>query len=121
MPPVTRSTDDPMFSPEWLERACVDLDDPGRDLVAKAAEWVARPLAGKQASTGEPLDEHCAKVVLILARLGADAATRAGALLTTLPPDHGRSGSADAVAPASHGTAGTKPAGAKGSASGDQA
>lgn len=94
MPPVTRNADGPIFSPEWLERACVDLDNAGRKLVVDAVEWVAQPLQGKKASTGEPLDEHCAKVVLILARLGADAATRAGALLTTLPPDHGVAGGA---------------------------
>lgn len=96
MPPVTRSADDVIFSPEWLKRACVDLDDAGRKLLGEATEWVAGPLRGKVASTGEPLDEHCAKVVLILARLGADAATRAGALLTTLPPDHGKPEGPDA-------------------------
>lgn len=88
MPPVTRTVDDKIFSPAWLERACVDLDGAGRTLVVEASEWVEQPLAGKKASTGEPLDEHCARVVLILARLGADAVTRAAALLTTLPPDH---------------------------------
>lgn len=88
MPPVTRTADDVIFSPEWFERASADLDSAGRKLLADAVEWVRRPLSGQKASTGEPLDEHCAKVVLILARVGSDAATRAGALLTTLPPDH---------------------------------
>lgn len=91
MPPITRTVDDEIFSPEWLERASVGLDDAGQRLLVDAVKWVAQPLSGKKASTGEPLDQHCAKVVLILARLGSDAATRAGALLTTLPPGQGLS------------------------------
>ena len=89
MPPITRTADDEIFSPEWLKHASAGLDDAGQALLRNAVQWVAQPLSGKKASTGEPLDHHCAHVVLILARLGSDAATRAGALLTTLPPDHG--------------------------------
>lgn len=86
MPPVTHSKE-PMFSPQWLQRASAGLDDDGRQMLARAVEWVAPVLAGKKASTGESLDSHCANVVLILARLGSDAAMRTAALLTTLPPD----------------------------------
>ena len=86
MPPITRTIDDEIFGPRWLEQASVGLDDAGQALLTDAVQWVAQPLSGKKASTGEPLDQHCANVVLILARLGSDAATRAGALLTVLPP-----------------------------------
>lgn len=88
MPPVTHAVVDVIFSPEWLKQAGVGLDEAGRDLLQKAVLWVAQPLNGTKATTGEPLDQHCARVVLTLARLGADAQTRASALLTTLPPDY---------------------------------
>ena len=54
MPPVTH-TKEPMFSPQWLQRASAGLDDDGRQMLARAVEWVAPVLAGKKASTGEPL------------------------------------------------------------------
>lgn len=79
----------PLFQSDWLEKACIDLDDEGRSLVERAAEWVRQPLQGLEASTGEPLAQHSAAVVLILAQLGTDAATRASALLTVLPEPGG--------------------------------
>ncbi len=79
----------PLFEAQWLEKACAGLDDEGRGLLGRAADWVRQPLQGLAASTGEPLDEHSAAVVLILSQLGTDAATRASALLTVLPEHSG--------------------------------
>lgn len=73
-----------VFSPQWLEQASADLDPDGRELLARAGKWAAQHLLGARASTGEPLDSHCAGAALILADLGADAPTRASALLCTV-------------------------------------
>lgn len=87
---IMATTDFPETSPlpfdaAWFKSACTGLDEQGTDLLAKAVQWVREPLAGLTASTGEPLGEHCAEVVLILAELGTDAETRASALITVLP------------------------------------
>ena len=73
------------FDLAWFDRASAGLDQEGVALLKQAVQWVREPLAGLVASTGEPLDQHCADVVCILATLGADAATRASALITVLP------------------------------------
>lgn len=86
------------FSPEWLEQVTADLDPAGRELVARAAEWAQHRLPGAQASTGEPLAPHCAGSALILAQLGADAETRASALLSTVAaPQDDEPGRAEAL------------------------
>lgn len=87
-----------IFGPRWLEQASVDLDPAGRELVARAARWAAEHLPGAQASTGEPLGPHCAGAALILANLGADAPTRASALLCTVSaPGDNDPGGAEAL------------------------
>lgn len=73
------------FDAAWLEDASVGLDEAGRLLLMQAADWVREPLRAVQASTGEPLDTHCAAVAVILAELGSDAETRASALLAVQP------------------------------------
>lgn len=85
MSTISQDTLRPPFDTLWFQRAIVGLDDTGQQLLAQAVQWAAEPLQGVNASTGEPLDEHCAAVVLVLAQLGTDAATRASALLTVLP------------------------------------
>lgn len=85
MPTSTHDFLTPPFNDAWLTRACADLDDEGCGLLKRAVLWVQQPLQGLRASTGELLDDHSAAVVLILAELGTDAATRASALLTVLP------------------------------------
>ena len=83
-PPLAESA----FGPQWLAQAAVGLDEPGRELLQGAANWAEPALTGLQGSTGEPLDQHCAQVAIILAGLGADAQTRASALLAVMPgPD----------------------------------
>ena len=79
-----------VFSPEWYERVCGDLDETGQQWIRKAVDTVSGPLSGVMAHTGEPLDRHCAHVVEILKDLGSDAFTRASALLAVLPePESG--------------------------------
>lgn len=78
-------SDEPLFGPQWADAACAGLDAAGRDLVLRAAHWVAQPLAGVLASTGASMDRHCAATVCILASIGGDAAARASALLAVLP------------------------------------
>src|SRR3546814_8629038 len=73
------------FDAAWLDAVGVGLDEPGRALMAQAADWVRDSLRGVNASTGEPLDAHSAAVARILAELGSDAPTRAGALLSVQP------------------------------------
>jgi GTP pyrophosphokinase len=89
----------PIFDAKWRDAACAGLDDAGRALVSRAAEYVLAPLAGVLASTGEPLDAHCAGVVRILADIGADAPTRASALIAVMPASPGPAprGERDAV------------------------
>ncbi|WP_341669145.1 RelA/SpoT family protein [Alcaligenes sp. SDU_A2] len=76
---------EPVFSPQWLAQAGTGLDEPGRELLQRAAQWAAPALLDLPGSTGEPLDQHCAQVAVILAGLGADAQTRASALLAVIP------------------------------------
>ena len=73
------------FDDGWLVAVSADLDAPGRDLLARAADWARLPLQGLTASTGEPLASHSAEVAIILAKLGTDPQTRASALLAVLP------------------------------------
>lgn len=76
-----------VFDAAWLNQAVAGLDSADAELVQRAAQWVARPLKDLRASTGEPLNEHAAAVVLSLADMGTDAQTRASALLAVLPDD----------------------------------
>lgn len=75
------------FDDEWFALASKGLDESGRNLLAQAVQWARDPLAGVIAQTGEPMAQHSAGVVRILAELGTDAATRASALITVLPAD----------------------------------
>ena len=79
-------TSPPPFDAAWFGCASSRLNEDGTALLMRAVQWVREPLAGHMASTGEPLDQHCAEVVRILAGMGTDAETRASALLTVLPP-----------------------------------
>lgn len=86
MPTIARpDADSPPFDVDWYRHACANLDAEGQALLSQAVEWVREPLQGLIASTGEPLAEHGAAVVHILAGLGSDAPTRASALLTITP------------------------------------
>ena len=80
-------TDPSPFDEQWFARASASLDEQGCRVLALAVQKVSEPLKGRQASTGEPLDQHCAAAVHILAELGTDAETRASALLTVMPDD----------------------------------
>lgn len=75
------------FDEAWLRQASEGLSDSARELIASAAAYVAQGVQDKLASTGETLSSHCAATVLILARLDADAVTRASALLCFLSMD----------------------------------
>ncbi|WP_237173526.1 RelA/SpoT family protein [Paracandidimonas lactea] len=83
------------FGASWLAEAGAGLDDAGRALLDKAVQCVGDRLAGQLASTGELLADHSAAVACILAKMGADAETRASSLLAVLPED-GRAGSVGA-------------------------
>jgi GTP pyrophosphokinase len=83
-PSLVSDAADPL-GPQWFQAASQGLDAPGVALLGQAVEWVREPLRGAQASTGEPLAAHSAGVVLILQELGADAITRAAALLAVQP------------------------------------
>ena len=73
------------YTSDWFEHAGAGLDSSGQQLLEKAVATVQEPLAGLFASTGEPLLDHSAGATLILAQMGADAPTRASALLGVLP------------------------------------
>jgi GTP pyrophosphokinase len=75
------------FDYAWAEKAMAGLDPQAGALVQAAVDHVREPLHGQFASTGEPLDDHAAAVVLTLAEMGTDAQTRASALLAVLPAD----------------------------------
>ncbi|WP_322996802.1 bifunctional (p)ppGpp synthetase/guanosine-3',5'-bis(diphosphate) 3'-pyrophosphohydrolase [Castellaniella sp.] len=78
------------FDADWFRAASQGLDEAGVALLQQAVDWVRLPLQQAMASTGEALDAHCAAVALILAELGSDAATRAGALLAVQPVPAGQ-------------------------------
>lgn len=77
------------FDQSWLDAAGEGLDQAGKALLNRAAQAVSAGLVGLVASTGEPLDSHCAQVACILASMGADAQTRASCLISVLPEDAG--------------------------------
>lgn len=87
----TFDPDAPPFDAAWFEQVEAGLDEIGVALLKSAVNWVRQPLQGVSASTGEPLDSHCASVAVILAGMHTDAATRASALLAVLPDDAGAS------------------------------
>ena len=93
LPSQTAPTDP--FDPDWFRAATQGLDADGVELLRQAVDWVREPLRQTRASTGEPLDAHCAAVALILRDLGSDAATRAGALLAVQPVPAGELSRAD--------------------------
>lgn len=80
------------FDANWFEVSTRDLDESGRQLLARAVGWVEPLLRDALASTGEPLDQHAAQVVVILTGMGSDAVTRAAALLATAPSDDAAGG-----------------------------
>ncbi|MEI2417252.1 bifunctional (p)ppGpp synthetase/guanosine-3',5'-bis(diphosphate) 3'-pyrophosphohydrolase [Orrella sp. JC864] len=75
------------FDTQWFAQAGAGLDPAGADLLRRACAWVAPQLEGACSPTGEALAEHAAGVVRILAGLRTDTATRAAAVLATLPVD----------------------------------
>ena len=77
----------PPFDASWFEQVGAGVDDDGKALLRSAVQWVRQPLREAKASTGEPLDAHCASVARILAQMHTDAATRASALLAVLPDE----------------------------------
>jgi len=78
-----------VFDAAWRARVHAKLDAAGVALLERAVDWVSRALPGTTHTsiTGEPLVAHGAGVAGILADLGADAPTRASALLAALPVD----------------------------------
>ena len=88
------ASDSSPFNAEWFAHASAGLDQAGVSLLGRTVQWVSQPLIGLMAKTGEPLAEHSAAVVCILAELGTDAATRASALITVLPVVAGAAGAA---------------------------
>lgn len=90
-------SDSSPFDDEWFAHATKGLEPAGKALLSQAVQWVMAPLAGVVAKTGEPMAEHSAAVVRILAELGTDAATRASALITVLPADADEASGRDAM------------------------
>jgi len=87
----------PPLSEAWRARAASGLDADGVQLLDRAADWLRQFLpVGHTSVTGEPLAAHGAGTVEILAGLGADAPTRASALLAALPVDLGAANLVDA-------------------------
>ncbi|CAM5216641.1 GTP pyrophosphokinase OS=Castellaniella defragrans OX=75697 GN=HNR28_002435 PE=3 SV=1 [Castellaniella defragrans] len=89
MNPVASSESADPLGPEWFRQARQGLDEAGAALLAQAVAWVREPLRDARAGTGESLAAHSASVVLLLQELGADAATRAAALLAVQPVPKG--------------------------------
>jgi len=78
----------PSLSEAWRARAASGLDAQGAQLLDRAADWLRQHLPpGAASATGEPLAVHGAGTTEILSKLGADAPTRASALLAALPVD----------------------------------
>ncbi len=82
---------------QWLSAACQGLDAASCALLGRAAEQVRLRLADAVGSTGEPLIDHCAYMVLILRDLGTDAATRTAALLAIETDPKGSLSAADPI------------------------
>lgn len=87
--PTTSPTQDSPFSEQWLQkiylRQPVELQPCFKRAVRYAEPW----LVGTRARTGEHLASHCAAMVEILQRLGADVPTQISALLAYIPEDSG--------------------------------
>lgn len=88
------------FDAAWRKAACAGLDADGAAQVDHAVAWLCDALQdGQQGATGEPLAQHGAGTVRILAELGVDAAVRVSALLAVMPADLSTPGGSQAGEP----------------------
>ncbi|MVW71923.1 bifunctional (p)ppGpp synthetase/guanosine-3',5'-bis(diphosphate) 3'-pyrophosphohydrolase [Bordetella sp. 15P40C-2] len=75
------------FDDAWQQLAAAGLDPADAARISDAVAWALPQYGDQLAVSGEPLANHAAGVVRILAGLQSDAATRIAALLVTLPAD----------------------------------
>lgn len=76
-----------VFNAAWYEAVCAELDPAGRALIDKTLRWAEPHWQAHTAASGEPLAIHAAGTSRLLAGLHTDAATRAAAVLASLPYD----------------------------------
>ena len=76
--------------PSLIEGWMLGLPDSARPVLEQACQWVREHYREDQTSGGEPLLEHSAELVLVLASLHSDLETRVAALLLCLPEHQGR-------------------------------
>ncbi|RYF59385.1 MAG: bifunctional (p)ppGpp synthetase/guanosine-3',5'-bis(diphosphate) 3'-pyrophosphohydrolase [Comamonadaceae bacterium] len=76
-----------VFDAVWYEAVCAELDPAGCALIDKTLHWAQPHWQTHTAASGEPLAEHAAGTSRLLAGLHTDAATRAAAILASLPYD----------------------------------
>jgi len=75
------------FDDAWHQVAGAGLDADAPDRIRRAVAWAAPQFASQRMPTGEPVANHAAGAVRILAGLQTDVATRIAALLAALPAD----------------------------------
>ncbi|OZI45376.1 GTP pyrophosphokinase [Bordetella genomosp. 5] len=75
------------FDATWRQQAGDGLDAAAQAGLDQVVAWAWPQIDGQSMPTGEPLSNHAAGVVRILASLQTDAATRAAAVLAVLPSD----------------------------------
>src|SRR5690625_392387 len=83
----THHTQDSSFTVQWLEKIQAKQPAAQQAVFEQAVRYAEPWLVGLRGRTGEPIDAHCAAMVEILQRLGADVPTQACALLAYIPED----------------------------------
>lgn len=83
----THHTQDSPFTVQWLEKIQAKQPAAQQAVFEQAVRYAEPWLVGSRGRTGEPIDAHCAAMVEILQRLGADVPTQACALLAYIPED----------------------------------
>ncbi len=85
--PMSPSTVTHVFDDAWFRLACRDLPLPACDRLCAAAAWAQGVLADRTLATGEPVAEHAAGLVVLLAGLQVDVSTRIAALVVSTVRD----------------------------------
>lgn len=93
----TPYTQDSPFTAQWLEQVQAKQPAEHQAVFEQAVRFAEPWLVGTRARTGEPIDAHCAAMVEILQRLGADVPTQVCGLLAYIPKEAGEAAQRDKV------------------------
>jgi len=84
---MSPTTTTPVFDDTWFRLACRDLPLPACDRLLAASAWAQSQMGDRTLLSGEPVTEHAAGLVTLLASLQVDLPTRIAALVASALPE----------------------------------